>query len=201
MSFTKVALAASVVVSVACSRGPNPPPPKIAKGGLEELSINSRVAEVPANAKFRVIMNDALSSTTSYPGQTFTATLVTPLMSNDARMAAPTGSRVNGHVVSVQTEPEPRIAVAFDTIDTPGGLQRIEAHAAHSFDAPFRIASMSEAKEVEADGLLYPSGGAIGGGPLPEGVEPGQTTTVIVPKSAQMELVLVSPLTVVLPER
>ena len=59
---------------------------------------------------------------------------------------------------------------------------------------------VAEAKKVEADGLLYPGGGAIGGGPLPEGVE-ARTNTVTVPKSSQMELVLVNPLTVILPEQ
>ncbi len=171
------------------------------KGGLEELTLPSRVAEVRANSTFRVSMNDSLSSSNAYPGETFTATLLTPLMSNDAKMAAPVGTRVNGHVVSVQREPEPRIALAFDTIETPGGMLRIEAHATNAIDAPFAIASMREARDVQADAMLHPSGGAIGGGPLPEGLEEGQTTRVIVPKSSQVELVLDSPLTVILPER
>jgi hypothetical protein len=191
MHLQKLALVAATALAAACGREATPAAP------LYGVATPARTAEVPANTTFRVTMNDTLSSAVSYPGQTFSATLITPLISSDLRVAAPTGAQVNGHVVAVQSGREPRVAVAFDSIETRIGTFRIEAHANEAFDAPFAMAPSREPEEADADAVFRPGGGAIGGGPLPEDMEEGRTTMVVIPKSSELELVLTSPVTTV----
>jgi hypothetical protein len=182
-------------VSAGCGHESKPPPRTTTS--IEPASP-APIAEVPANTAFRVNLEDTLSSAVSYPGQTFKATLRTPLVSRDVRVAAPAGSIVHGHVVAVQSGKEPRVAVAFDSIETKSGSYGIEAHANAAFDAPFAIASARSADEAEADSVFQPGGGAIGGGPPPEDIEIDgvSTTMVILPRDTEIELVLTSPITV-----
>lgn len=191
------------VLASACGHESKPPPRVgvgASRGATFEQLAALHTAEVPANTTFRVTMDDTLSSATAYQGQTFTATLTTPLIAKDVRIAAPAGSRLQGHVVSVESGSEPRIAVTFDSLETKYGLYGIEAHANDSMNVAFTIGSARD-DEANADTVFRPGPGAIGGGPRAEGMEQSEqshTTMVVVPKNSELELVLTSPLTITL---
>ena len=190
-----VQLVAAAALVCACGKESSAPPPSTAARSVEQLSAPPRTTEVPANTAFRVTIDDTLSSAVSYPGQTFTATLKSPLVSSDFRVAAPAGSKVHGHVIAVDSGREPRVAVAFDSIVSPMGSYRIEAHANEALNAPFEIASARSAEEANADSVFRPSDRAIGGGPPPEDLDEEPTTMVVIPKNSELELVLTSPMT------
>jgi hypothetical protein len=81
---------------------------------------------VPAGALLTIALRRPLS-TTSVPGEPFTATVESSLVATDGRVAVPAGATLWGHVASTTGGTSPRIVLSFDTVQTSLGLAPIIA--------------------------------------------------------------------------
>ena len=83
---------------------------------------------VPTGEKFRVRMNETLSSKTAKAGDTFTTNVTEPVYSNNGVIVIPTGSTVIGRVDSVKPATKGgnpgSIDVSFTEVKLPNGTRR-----------------------------------------------------------------------------
>lgn len=155
---------------------------------------------VPAGARLGVRVEDALSTETSTPGDTFTATVLTPLRGPDGTVVIQEGAKVHGRVLAVEKEPAPSLKLVFETVDTAMGRRRLRATLASAADGTvsMELAEPRRTGELSLEGAGQGAGGGpptvagVGGDPSPrdEHAEP----VVAIPEGVRLELVFVQPL-------
>ena len=110
--------------------------PGVASAGPQPIERAGAVAAagrfVPAGTTFTVRLDDALGTASSYKGQPFTATVESALRGTAGGVIVPAGAKVHGVVAQVETGRVPSLKLDFQTIDTRGGPQPIEARIARA---------------------------------------------------------------------
>jgi hypothetical protein len=141
---------------------------------------------------FTVRMIDPLSSETAVPGRVFTARLRDPLIAPNGDKIAPAGGIVTGRIVAVERGDNPRLALAFETLETYEGVAAINTRAEPEVKLPVELSELPPG-EAGADAVLRPKRqGAIGGGPS---AESGRTPPALnISKDTEVELFLTQPL-------
>ncbi len=140
---------------------PAQPPGRVSAGAAPDV--------LPAGTALHLTLDHELSTTTSTPGETFTATVASPVYSADgSTVLVPQGSTVAGKVESVQrsgsVSGSSRLQIAFTSLRLPSGETR-----------PLR----AEISNVSADKGV---GGAITGAPSATsegGVQKSQTRNAV----------------------
>ncbi len=187
MMLGRLAIGSSIALACAigCAKEPRPHAPTSSAKVIG-------TARVPAGTMFTVRMIDPLSSETAVPGRVFTARLRDPLIVPNGREIAPAGGIVTGRIVAVQRGDNPRLALAFETLETYEGVAAISTRAEPAVKAPVDLSELRPG-EAGADLVLRPKyEGAIGGGPS---AESGRTApSVNVPKDTELDLFLTQPL-------
>lgn len=134
-----IALSLSVGLVGACAPGPGPggEAPGAARSASEPGATVARkpaptprpAIEVPAGATLSIIVDTALSSKTSQPGDSVQARLASDLLA-DTKVVAPAGSVVRGKVTvavpSGRVKTRARLAFVFDSIMIAGAEQSIQ---------------------------------------------------------------------------
>lgn len=147
-----------------------------------------------SGAELRVRLNQDLGPGLSSEKGTFSARLMSPIVSSRGRVIIPVGSLVHGHVVHVD-DSNRRIELAFDRIETRTGSHWLRATVigAQPYALTVRPAGTPSSETVVLQGAM-PS--AIGGGPAaPESEsEDGPRGDVIVPFDAELRLKLTAPI-------
>ena len=82
---------------------------------------------VPAGTRFTAVMDRALDTIASARGEAFSAVISQPLQARDGGIVVPAGSRITGHVNSIQGVNGPRLQLDFDGVQTVAGFSPIRA--------------------------------------------------------------------------
>lgn len=148
---------------------------------------------VEQGTEFFVEMVDPIGTQVSEPGDAFVAHTVAPIRMTNGELIVSAGSVVRGHVLRVDRAPSPKLEIAFDTIETKWGPIPVQATVLQAE----RYATVGSAPpRATHDAVLLPPigpGAAIGGGP-PTGGHASPTPQVLVPKAAQLKMMLTAPL-------
>ena len=151
---------------------------------------------VAAGTPLTVSMDTPLDTMSSAAGQSFTATVQTPLRSADGAIIVPQGAKVHGVLASSGTVDHPRLRLDLQSVDTADGSAPIQASVRHASRTDY--AGPTEFAPTGDDPFLYPYDsaawgwwGPMGGGPLYDSYTP---TEIRVPRGASMQLVLTRPL-------
>jgi len=128
-------------ICLGCAQGPGQDTSTAAKPGSEAKASSPARAEappprpaveVPAGSSLSLIVDTALSSKTSQPGDAIEARLASDLLA-DGRVVAPAGSAVRGRVTAAvpsgRTKTRARLAFAFDSIVISGSDRSIATSA------------------------------------------------------------------------
>jgi len=126
-----IGLSLSISLAAACGPGPGPEPTALAAS--EATTTPRPVFEVPAGAHLSVIVDTAMSSKTSQPGDLIEAHLTEDLLVSN-KVVARAGSAVRGRVTSAvpsgRVKTRARLAFVFDSIVIENGKeQSIETQA------------------------------------------------------------------------
>jgi hypothetical protein len=82
---------------------------------------------VPSGALLTVRADQPLDTYYTAPGSTFTATVLTPLRDPSGRVLVAAGAKVHGTFVSFGSADEPRVRLAFQSVDTVEGTVPLAA--------------------------------------------------------------------------
>ena len=180
---------------------PTPPPPP-------------RKVTVPLGTSMAIRLLDPIDSEKAQPGQTFRATLDSPLPT-DGDVAVPSGYDVKGHIVDVKSAGkfagQSLLVLQLDSISVGGKLYGIEADP---YRREGKNRTTNTAKKVGAGavigaiiggiagggkgaGIGAAAGGGVGGGVQAAGKGP----QIILPSETVLSFTLRSPLTVTLTDR
>ncbi len=180
---------------------PTPPPPP-------------RKVTVPSGTSMAIRLLDPIDSEKAQPGQTFRATLDTPLPS-DGDVAVPSGYDVKGHIVDVKSAGkfagQSLLVLELDSISVGGRLYGVEAD-------PYRRQGSNRttntAKKVGAGAVIGAIIGGIAGGGKGAGIgaaagggvgggvqAAGKGQQIILPSETVLSFTLRSPLTVTLTDK
>lgn len=97
--------------------------------------IDPRLVEGPfvhAGTRFTVRVDQPIDTEFSTAGTPFTARAEVPLRGTDGKVLVPAGALLRAHVVSTESDGQPRIRVELDSIDTVFGPTRITAAVEHA---------------------------------------------------------------------
>ncbi len=133
----------------------------------------ARLYTVQSGEKFRVRMNETLSSKTARAGDTFTSTVTEPVYSDNGVIVIPTGSTVIGRVNSVRAAKKGgdpgTIDVSFVEVKMPNGTRRAINGSLTDLDTK-KAKSDSEGTasgdDRKNDKIIFIGGGAAGGAVL-----------------------------------
>ncbi len=184
------ALIATALALVACSERT---PPKTAAGTASGPSVAG--PWIPQGTEITVRMNDSVGPGVSTQNQTFTAQLVTPLLTGKGIVVAPPGSLLHGHVVAVDPTQQ-RVELAFDRVQVPDGSV-VPITATVMTAAPWALtvrASGEPEPSAKTAVLQARNPGAIGGGPGSAIDQAEEQTGVVVPFGAQIKLMITRPI-------
>ena len=129
-------------------------------------------------------------------GQSFTATVQTPLRSATGTVLVPAGSKVHGTLASSGSADNPRLRLDLQTIETTQGSAPIQAAVRHASRTEY--AGPTQFVPVDDDPYLYSYDsaawgwwGPMGGGPVYGAYTP---TEIRIPRGASVQLVLTRPI-------
>jgi hypothetical protein len=136
---------------------------------------------VQSGERFRVRMNETLSSKTARVGDSFTTTVTEPVYSNTGVIVIPTGSRVIGRVDAVKAAKKGgdpgTISVSFNQVELPNGTRRAINGSLTDLDTK-KAKSDNEGNasgdDRKNDKLIFIGGGAAGGAVLGAAVGGGK---------------------------
>ncbi|MET0752109.1 MAG: hypothetical protein ABWZ66_01995 [Pyrinomonadaceae bacterium] len=139
------------------------------------------VYTVSSGEKFRVRMNETLSSKTARVGDRFTTTVTEPVYSNTGVIVIPTGSKVIGRVDSVTAAKKGgdpgTISVSFNQVELPNGVRRAINGSLTDLDTK-KAKSDNEGNasgdDRKNDKIIFIGGGAAGGAILGAAVGGGK---------------------------
>jgi hypothetical protein len=128
---------------------------------------------VRSGERFRVRMNETLSSKTARVGDRFTTTVVEPVYSTTGVVVIPTGSKVIGRVDAVKAAKKGgdpgTISVSFVSVQLPNGAQRAINGSLTDLDtkqAKSDNEGNASGDDRKNDKLIFIGGGAAGGAVL-----------------------------------
>jgi hypothetical protein len=180
-----IALRAAVplVTGIAAASAACTGPSQVASVGPQQVQNVPPAAvagpHVPSGTIFTARIDEPLDTFYTEPGSTFTAAVVTPLLTPDGSIVVPYGAEVYGTFVSRGSPAEPRIRVAIHAVDTVEGTVPLAA-------------AVRSAQHVDWIGPAQPE--PLFGYEYPH----EQPTQVRVPRGALLALQLTEPL--LLPE-
>lgn len=129
-----------------------------------------KLYQVDSGTKFRVRMNDTLSSKTAKIGDRFTGTVTEPVYSNAGVVVIPTGSIVTGKVDSVTMAKKGgdpgQISVSFISVKLPTGTSRAINGSLTDLDsksAKSDSEGTASGDDRKNDKLIFIGGGGAGG--------------------------------------
>ena len=129
-----------------------------------------RLFTVESGQKFRVRMNDTISSKTAQTGDRFTATVTEPVYSNTGVIVIPTGSTVTGRVSTVRRAKKGgdpgTIDVSFTEVRLPNGTRRAingSLTDLNTKDAKSDAEGTASGDDRKNDKIIFIGGGAGGG--------------------------------------
>jgi hypothetical protein len=181
----------------AAARAPAPEP---ADERLEEPYL-------PVRTEFGVILEQPIGTHLVTPTQQFTARVRHPVRSPENEIVIQTGALIHGRIIAVEEKPALHIKIKFDEVETTWGPAPITATissaepyasimsgmagAGISYDAALYMPISDRAPPPEGlvSGRPTQTGQAIGGGPRAFG-----DSKIILPKGAELRIVLVKPL-------
>ncbi len=139
------------------------------------------VYTVSSGEKFRVRMNETLSSKTARVGDRFTTTVTEPVYSNTGVIVIPTGSKVIGRVDAVKAAKKGgdpgTISVSFNQVELPNGVRRAINGSLTDLDTK-KAKSDNEGNasgdDRKNDKVIFIGGGAAGGAILGAAVGGGK---------------------------
>lgn len=139
------------------------------------------VYTVSSGEKFRVRMNETLSSKTARVGDRFTTTVTEPVYSNTGVIVIPTGSKVVGRVDAVKAAKKGgdpgTISVSFNQVELPNGVRRAINGSLTDLDTK-KAKSDNEGNasgdDRKNDKVIFIGGGAAGGAILGAAVGGGK---------------------------
>ncbi len=133
----------------------------------------AKLYTVQSGEKFRVRMNETLSSKTARAGDTFTTTVTEPVYSNNGVIVIPTGSTVVGRVNSVRAAKKGgdpgTIDVSFVEVKLPNGTRRAINGSLSDLDtkkAKSDNEGTASGDDRKNDKIIFIGGGAAGGAVL-----------------------------------
>lgn len=125
-----IAVMAFGAVEASAQRRPVKKKPVIKKATVvkKPVIVAPKLYSVATGTKFRVRMNETLSSKHAQVGDTFTATVTEPVYSSNGVVVIPTGSTVTGRVDSVKAAAKGgkvgSIDATFVSVQLPNGTKR-----------------------------------------------------------------------------
>jgi hypothetical protein len=132
-----------------------------------------RLYAVPVGTSFRARINETLSSKTARVGQTFTATVTSPVYSSNGALVVPEGSTLTGRVDSVTPAAKGgkpgTIDVSFRRLRTPNGTTRVingMMTDLYSDDAKTDNEGTASGDKMKHRKLIFIGGGGAGGAVL-----------------------------------
>ncbi|CAN5568973.1 hypothetical protein BH18ACI1_BH18ACI1_07220 [soil metagenome] len=133
----------------------------------------AKLYTVQSGEKFRVRMNETLSSKTARAGDTFTTTVTEPVYSDNGVIVIPTGSTVIGRVNSVRAAKKGcdpgTIDVSFVEVKLPNGTRRAINGSLSDLDtkkAKSDNEGTASGDDRKNDKIIFIGGGAAGGAVL-----------------------------------
>jgi hypothetical protein len=105
---------------------------------------------VQAGTTFRVKLDGPLGTQLSKPGDSFSATLIDPLVDLEGHVLVPAGAKLRGKIANVDQGVAPRLRLSFNTIETEGGA----ACSCHVGPQPHALPV--EARVVRTRSVEYP---------------------------------------------
>ena len=79
------------------------------------------------SADLTILLNQAITSDESHPGQPFTATVTSALHAPDGTLLVAPGALVYGTVIETRIGARPRLVLSFDAVETTHGRARMTA--------------------------------------------------------------------------
>ncbi|MBX3295275.1 MAG: LysM peptidoglycan-binding domain-containing protein [Acidobacteria bacterium] len=141
--------------------------------GTDVLAQRSQTFRVDAGTRFRVRMNETISSKTAKRGDTFTTTVREPVYSNNGVVVIPVGSEVVGRVDAVRKAErggDPgTIDVSFTEVKLPNGTRRaINGSLTDlvSDDAKSDTEGTAKGDKMKNRKIIFIGGGGAGGAVL-----------------------------------
>jgi hypothetical protein len=139
------------------------------------------VYTVSSGERFRVRMNETLSSKTARVGDRFTTTVTEPVYSNTGVIVIPVGSKVIGRVDAVKAAKKGgdpgTISVSFNQVELPNGVRRAINGSLTDLDTK-KAKSDNEGNasgdDRKNDKIIFIGGGAAGGAILGAAVGGGK---------------------------
>lgn len=199
MQMRIAAVAVSAVLLAACAGKDRGAEPYTAK----DVALNAptpaqmekaELADLGA-AELRVRLNQDIGPGLISEKGTFSARLMSPVLSSRGRVIIPVGSLVHGHVVHVD-DASRRVEIAFDRLETRNASYWLRANVidAHPYALTVRPEGVTTTDTVVLQGQIPSSVG--GGPPVPESEadESAPRGDVIVPFDAELRLKLTAPL-------
>ena len=139
------------------------------------------VYSIQSGERFRVRMNETISSKTARAGDTFTTTVTEPVYSNNGVVVIPTGSTVVGRINSVKPAKKGgdpgSIDVSFTEVKLPNGTRRAINGSLTDLDtkkAKSDNEGTASGDDRKNDKIIFIGGGAAGGAILGAAVGGGK---------------------------
>ncbi len=191
-------LVAGTTVAVGCGGERRTQTPKTAGTPATQASEAALdgTAEVAAGTGFTVTLDAPIATSKAKPGDTFTATVQTPLYAERGRLVVAKGAKLKGRIVEVDRGADAGFWIELETIDSTRGTVPITARIVEGELVGYQLAP-----EEQNHGLDQPG---VGGGPRvgdgeddgfeDEGLDEEAPLDVLVPKGGELHVVLVAPL-------
>jgi hypothetical protein len=162
---------------------------------------------LPVRTEFSVILEQPIGTHLISPTQTFSARVRHPVRSPENEIIIQTGAHVHGRVIAVEDKPAVHIKIRFDDVETTWGpaaitatIRTAEPYASsmsgmEGGNGPYDAALFMPVSDTAplpgglASGRPSQGGPAITGGPRAFG-----GSTILLPKGAELRIMLVKPL-------
>jgi hypothetical protein len=179
---------AFVALLAACENSPqsSAPPQAPTTNGAAVVEPNGQPSSAPYAATgttFEVRLDEPIDTSLSHAGDRITATLSAPITTSGGTTLIPVGTRVEGHVVSIDRDTEgPRIVLDFDTMRIGGGLLPVGTRVVSAQQNRYRtVPANSGVTSLQTS----PGAGAA---------ETQGTSQIAMPKGAAVQLALTRPI-------
>jgi hypothetical protein len=172
MTSTKFAVCGALLAAMGCShpRSEQPITVETARAPIAPATWTARCdgpVVIPAGTRITARLDESLRFSSSYPGQRFTAAVVTPVRAGRRCEAIPRGALIEGSIAAVSLGATPTLRLAFDRVDTVFGARPVMASLERSqqIDGALALApARAERGSYDAVVQAAPER-AIGGGP------------------------------------
>ena len=140
---------------------------------------------LPVGYRFRVRMDDTITSKTAKVGDTFTTTTVSPIYAGGGNEVIPAGSKVTGKITSVQAAQKGNkpgtLDVAFTGVALPSGKQYAINGSLTDLDANNTESDnegTATGDKIDKRTIIFIGGGAAGGAILGSIIGGGKATAI-----------------------